>query len=320
MSFNQKALKASNLGQPVLSFSPCHYLSSEQLNVLNTRSNWKGLTQLAVHLMIMTVSGYLWGSNLNNLVIGLPALIIYGFSFASMFAPMHECVHRSAFASNSLNDGVAWFAGLLSFYNSTFYRRYHKWHHRYTQIPGKDPELGDPKPTNLTEYVIEISGITWWLGKVKTYSRISRGLVEDYPFIPETARAEVINSVRWQLAVYGLGIAISVAFQQPWFIVYWLLPLTVAQPILRFILLAEHGGCSHDNNHNTNTRTTLTLFPIRVMMWNMPFHAEHHLYQSIPFYRLPAAHEQLKAHFTHVDHGYIKVNRDFLAKLGKTAS
>lgn len=317
MSIKQKALETPNSDQPVLGFLPSHYLSTEQLDVLNTRSNRKGLTQLAAHLTIMVVSGYLWGSNLNNLLIGIPALIIYGFSFASMFAPMHESVHRSAFASNRLNDGVAWVAGLLSFYNSSFYWRYHKWHHRYTQIPGKDPEISDLNPTNLSEYLFEISGIPWWLGKIKTYFRISQGHIKFYPFISETAGDEVINSVRWQLAVYALLIAISVAFQQPWFILYWLLPLVVAQPILRLYLLAEHTLCTNDNNSLTNTRTTLTLFPLRFMMWNMTYHAEHHLYQSIPFHALPAAHQHLKEYFAHVDQGYIKVNRDIVAALGQ---
>ena len=66
-----------------------------------------------------------------------------------MFAAMHESVHRTAFKSRWLNNAVGWFAGLLSFYNSTFYRHYHGWHHRFTQLPGKDPELDDRKPTSL---------------------------------------------------------------------------------------------------------------------------------------------------------------------------
>ncbi|MGB3769289.1 MAG: fatty acid desaturase, partial [Phormidesmis sp.] len=44
-------------------------------------------------------------------------------------------------------------------------------------------------------------------------------------------------------------------------------------------------------------------------MWNMPYHAEHHLYPSIPFHALPAAHQQLKEKFAHVDSGYIQVNQ-----------
>jgi fatty acid desaturase len=40
----------------------------------------------------------------------------------TMFAAMHEAVHRTAFRSLWLNNSVGWLAGLLSFYNSTFYR------------------------------------------------------------------------------------------------------------------------------------------------------------------------------------------------------
>jgi len=300
--------------------NPRHILSNEELEALNGRSNLKGGLQLAGHLVIMGVSGYLWVTNLNHWLLAFPVLVVYGFSFASMFAPMHEGSHRTAFANNQLNDGLAWFAGLLSFYNSTFYRRYHKWHHRYTQIPDKDPELGDRKPTNLWEYLVEISGFTWWRGKLQTHLRIAAGQTQDYPYISEDARSEVIWSVRLQLLVYVVAIAVSIAFGQPWFWLYWLLPLIVGQPLLRAILLAEHTGCTHDDNPLTNTRTTLTIFPIQFLMWNMPFHAEHHLYPSIPFHALPAAHAILRPHFAHVDPGYVRVNRSLVDQFEKSAA
>lgn len=284
-------------------------LSIPELSLLNLRSDRKGLLHLAGHLSIMIVSGYLWATQLHHWLIALPALVVYGFSLASMFATMHECVHRTAFATNRLNDLVGWFAGLLSLYNSTFYRRYHKWHHRYTQIPGKDPELSEPKPTNGWEYALEMSGILWWISKVRGHGRLALGQMEDHPYVSPAAQAEVIRSVRLQLAVYGGAIALSIATQQPWFWLYWLLPLAVGQPILRLILLSEHTGCSHDNNYLTNTRTTYTFWLLRFLMWNMPFHAEHHLYASIPFHALPAAHERLRPHFTHVEPHYLKVHR-----------
>jgi fatty acid desaturase len=296
---------------------PSQILSAQELGVLNAKSNLQGTLRLMGHLSVMGISGYLWAMTyLNNGFIAIPALIIYGFSFAAMFAPLHECAHRTAFASNRLNDLISWFAGLLSFYNSTFYRRYHKWHHRYTRIPGKDPELNDPQPKTLGEYCWQISGIPWWIGKIQGHARIALGQLEDCPYIPETARAEVICSTRLQLLVYGVAIALSLAFSQPWFLLYWLLPLAIGQPILRVILLAEHTDCSLDNNPLANTRTTLTLAPLRFLMWNMPFHAEHHLYASLPFHALPAAHEKLSSHLTHVVPGYIKVNQNILSNLG----
>ncbi len=296
---------------------PSQILSTQELGVLNAKSNLQGTFRLLGHLTVIGASGYLWITYMDRGFIAFPALAIYGFSFAAMFAPLHECVHRTAFASNRLNDAIAWFAGLLSFYNSTFYRRYHKWHHRYTRIPGKDPELNDPQPKTFAEYCWQISGIPWWIGKIQGHLRIALGQLEDCPYIPQIARIEVIRSTRLQLLVYGVAIALSIAFSQPWFLLYWFLPLALGQPVLRFILLAEHTDCALDDNPLANTRTTLTLAPLRFLMWNMPFHAEHHLYASIPFHALPAAHDKLSPHLTHVDTGYIKVNQNILKKLGQ---
>lgn len=291
-------------------------LTTATLKELNARSTLKGLIRFTSHLLILGVSGYLWGTNFGqNWAIAVPALIIYGYSLAAMFAPLHECSHRTAFENNVLNDFVCWFAGVLSFYNGAFYRRYHKWHHRYVQNLEKDPELSDPMPKNLGEYLWTISGLPWWWSKLTTHIRVALGQVEDYPYISEEARADVIRSTRLQLAVYGVAILVSIAVQKPWFVMYWLFPLFVAQPILRGYLFAEHTGCSHDDNPLTNTRSVITLFPMQFIMWNMPFHAEHHMYPSIPFHQLPAAHEQIKQHLAHVDSGYIKVNLDIATKL-----
>ena len=291
-------------------------LSPEELKILNERSNLKGMLQFSGHLAVILASGYLSGNS--HWFIAWPAVVVYGLSLATMFATLHECSHRTAFENNRLNDGVAWFAGLLSFYNSTFYRRYHKWHHRYTQIPDKDPELEDPKPQNLSEYLLEISAIPWWRGKIQGHFRIALGKLENCPYISETARQEVIRSTRLQLLVYLLAIAVSIFFKQPWFLIYWLFPLAIGQPILRMILLAEHTGCSYDENPLTNTRTTLTLWPIRFLMWNMPYHAEHHLYASIPFHSLSKAHAKLLPQLERVESGYVKVNRNIIASFGQS--
>lgn len=295
---------------------PARILYTPELKALMERSNRQGMLHLSGHLTIMGASGYLWATFLgDNWFVAIPALVVYGFSLASMFAPVHECVHRTAFKSDRLNNAIAWFAGLLSLYNSTFFRYYHRWHHRYAQIPGKDPELDDPKPQTIAEYCWQMSGIPWWIGKIRGYYKLGTGKFSDYPFLPERVHGEVLGSIRLQLGVYGLGILVSLAFTQPGFLLYWLLPLAVGQPILRCILIAEHTHCTNDDNPLTNTRTTLTWFPIRFMMWNMPFHAEHHLYPSIPFHALPDAHKQLRSHFIHVEPGYVKVNRDIASSL-----
>jgi fatty acid desaturase len=291
--------------------NPRQLLPAHELATLNQRSDLAGGLRLAGHLAVIVLSGYCWGTASGWL--RLPALLIYGVSLALMFCPTHECVHRTVFTSPQVNDAAGWFAGLLSFYNSTFYRRYHKWHHRYTQIPGKDPELGDPKPQSLGQYLWEISGIPWWKGKIIAHIKVALGLLDDCFYLPESAHAEVIRSTRLQLGVYGMIALLSIALGHPWFlVVYWLMPLALGQPLLRFILLAEHTGCTKDDNPLTNTRTTLTLWPLRFLMWNMPYHAEHHLYPSIPFHALPDAHRQLKSNFSTIDTGYLSANRNIV--------
>lgn len=300
--------------------NPRQVLSADALKQLNQRCNWQGVKQLLFHLFVMGLSGLLWATQKGQWGIALPALVVYGFSLASMFAAVHECVHRTAFASNALNDVVGWVAGVLSGYNSTFYRRYHKWHHRYTKIQGKDPELEDLIPTTWAEYIWVMSGIPWWIGKIRGHWRVARGRFEGMPYVPETAQRKVMISTWLQLSMYGGAIALSLAFHHPWFLLYWLLPLAVGQPLLRFILIAEHTGCPDGDNPLTNTRTTLTLWPVKLLMWNMPFHGEHHLYPSIPFHCLPAAHAQLAPYLAEVTPGYLRVNRFIIANLSQANS
>jgi fatty acid desaturase len=294
-------------------------IAQDELRSLQQRSDARGLLRLAGHLAAIAASLALYALALQRSwplpVVALLA-VAYGFTLVTMFAAMHETVHRTAFKSLWLNNSVGWFAGLLSFYNSTFYRHYHGWHHRFTQIPGKDPELDDGKPTSLLSYAIELSGVPWWFGKLKTHATLALGRTAAYGFLNEDKGPQAVRSVRLQLGVYGAAVAASFALGSPYFALYWLLPVAVGQPILRAILLAEHTGCAESDDALANTRTTHTLWPVRFLMWEMPYHAEHHRYPALPFFTLAAAHQQLGPHLSHVARGgYLGMHRELLARL-----
>jgi fatty acid desaturase len=117
-----------------------------------------------------------------------------------------------------------------------------------------------------------------------------------------------------QLLIYlAGGVSIALGFREALY--FWFLPALLAQPLLRALLIAEHTGCSRDRNGLTNTRTTLTSFPIRLLMWNMPYHAEHHLYPAIPFHLLPTLHREVRAAVRHVAPGYVAANREIVQSL-----
>jgi fatty acid desaturase len=48
----------------------------------------------------------------------------------------------------------------------------------------------------------------------------------------------------------------------------------------------EHLGLSHNNDILNNTRSTRTNFFMRWLCWQMPYHTAHHLFPSVPFWKL----------------------------------
>ena len=50
-------------------------------------------------------------------------------------------------------------------------------------------------------------------------------------------------------------------------------------------------------------------------MWNLPFHAEHHLLPNIAFHNLPEAPPYLRPHLKYVAKGYIQVQREIIGVL-----
>lgn len=280
---------------------------------LSARSDARGLTRFAIHMSIIVLgAAAVWYSLAHRYWwLLVPALLVEGFAIVTNFAPMHECVHRTAFATPRLNEICGWISGLIGFYNFHYYRYYHTWHHRYTQDPERDPELMTPKPRNRWEWFKEISGWSFWTYRPTIYFKLATGRMDRFAFIPPSGRKKVQISTAIQFSIYLIGIALCFV-GYPYFFWFWLLPAMVAQPLLRLMLIVEHTGCTTDENGLTNTRTTLASFPVRLLMWNMPFHAEHHLYPSIAFHQLPQVHRELKAKLAHIAPNYVAANREVL--------
>jgi fatty acid desaturase len=121
-------------------------------------------------------------------------------------------------------------------------------------------------------------------------------------------------SMSCQLLIYLASVA-SIAAGFSAALYFWFLPAIMAQPLLRAVLITEHTGCSKDDNGLSDTRTTPAPAPIRFLMWNMPYRAEHHLLPAIPFHQLPALHQKIRTRLAHVAPGYVATNRAILRSL-----
>ena len=106
-----------------------------------------------------------------------------------------------------------------------------------------------------------------------------------------------IREARAHLLAYLLGAVLSVGLQSTAVLTYWLIPVLLGQPVLRFYLLAEHTGCPLVPDMLRNSRTTLTSTVVRFLAWNMPYHAEHHACMALPFHA-PVSYTHLRAHET----------------------
>ena len=257
------------------------------LRGLNVRSDAKGAARLAVHLGLVAATGTMIYAA-GGAAATAAAMVLHGIVLVALFAPMHEGVHYTAFKHRRTNEIVAWLAGIVFFNNASLYRQFHYAHHKWCQDPARDPERMLTKPESPARYWYTVSGLPYWRARLVMLSNAARGDYAKMWYVPEHARPGVTRSVRAQLAAYALVAAAAAGLGSGAPLLYWIGPVVLGMPFLRAYLLAEHTGCSEDDNGLTNTRTTLTVWPVRLLMWNMPFHAEHHLYPSIPFHRLAA--------------------------------
>lgn len=247
----------------------------------------------------------------------------------------HECIHNTAFRTPWLNTLVSWLVSLPRLTNPAWEKMLHKDHHTYTNDPSRDPEImaGSPSnalPGDYVSYVTKILrigggkfGLGVWSTRMAILFNCASGHVVGYSGfdpVPEKkaqrVRSGLQRSCRMQLLFYasvllmlGACNGFAAAFQ------FWLLPFLVGEPMHAFFHVADHLNCEHDfKNGRGNTRTTKAPFWARFNMWNMNYHAEHHLYPSIPFHQLPRAHTLLEGHFHRKSESAIDLHRQLLTK------
>ena len=95
----------------------------------------------------------------------------------------------------------------------------------------------------------------------------------------------------------------------------WLLPRFLGEPIQRVIRVAEHVGCAESADLLENTRTTETSALVAALAWQMPYHAEHHLFPNVPFHALPKLHGIVGDKVIVESRGYVAGQKDLIRAL-----
>ena len=265
--------------------SAASLIGRDELKRLSERKDAPGLLQLGGHVGLLIATGALIFAAFGT-IWQWPAMFLHGVALIFLFAPLHETIHRTAFHSRALNDIAAFVIGVLVVLPREYFRAFHFAHHRFTQ-EADDPEQATPKPANAGQFLWYVTGLATWWSALKGLVERSRGVLREPFYATDRVRRSVILESRWVLAIYAVALLASIAAGSTLLLWYWIVPALLGQPMLRLYLLAEHSACPRGPDMLANSRTTYTNALMRFLAWNMPFHAEHHAWPSIPFHALP---------------------------------
>jgi len=298
-------------------------ISRQELKALMQRSNRPGLIHLAGWLLLLSLTGSLVAFSLDTLWL-LPAMFVHGVVMVHHFALQHECSHYTAFRSRRLCTVLAAVCGFLLFIPPRFFRYEHTDHHSYTNDPDRDPEL-IRLPGGWVQYVWYLSAIPYWYSQVSGLVRRAFGVLraEEKRFIPLIEEQAIIRESRIMLAGYAaiLTVMPAAGWSAPLF--YWLLPMLLAEPVMRFIRMTEHVGRPLIADRQLNTRTNIVSTLWRFLGWNMNYHAEHHYAAAVPFHALARLHERIGAQLHTESGGYVQAHRaiiDVMREAGSNAT
>ncbi|MDY7095863.1 MAG: fatty acid desaturase family protein [Acidobacteriota bacterium] len=224
---------------------------------------------------------------------------------------LHDAAHVRLLPSKRWNDLLAdLLLAFPLFITLRDYRKTHLTHHRHLNTD-RDPDWV-AKQTPAWSFPKTFGGMVKFLLKpwstAKSELHWAGGGKRRHPPALTAARLLFYALVAVLLTVLGLW--------RP-FAMYWLVPMFLWWPIaMRITSMAEHFGLAYESIYSQSRTIIPNLFDrIFISPKNAGYHLDHHLYPSVPFYRLPRLHQALlelpeyrqKAHITH---GYWGVLRE----------
>jgi fatty acid desaturase len=215
----------------------------------------------------------------------------------------HEAAHYRLYETRWLNDLVGKLCAIPLGVSMVTYRVIHRIHHNHLYEP-IDPDLalmaGYPRGRLYLarKLLKDLLGVTTL--KNYRYFKAQRSdgtrLTDDTsPALRSAARRDRYLVLAAQLALLAAAIASGV---WRWYLLLWLLPLvTLLQAILRLRAVCEHGAITDKTTPLRAARTTRVWLGARWLLFphHVYYHIEHHLYPSVPHYRLAECHARLTA-------------------------
>lgn len=317
-------------------------LPAARVRALSQPAGWISVGTIALNWALLVGAAWLCWRHFSPLLY-VATVIWIGARQHAFLVLMHDASHYRLLASKPWNDWVCdLFLSWPIFITTHGFRVEHFAHHRATGSDD-DPsvylrkangqwlpewDFPQPWPRMLRTLAMDLSGLNSLEFAIRLQrTRSGRGL-----------RAETLQSagppphrpgVRWIRLAYYATLAAVLTWTGGWkiYFLFWLVPgFTWLKAILRLRSIAEHHAVPA-RHFLSRSRTTV---PNLLERWllvpcSISYHVEHHLYPSIPFFRLPALHRELQAipevrAHAHVKHGYVQTIRECVATANPSAS
>lgn len=264
-------------------FSRRKILTPVRLRALAQRSDLRGAAQALSHFGAIALTGAvlwsLWGTWW-----AVPVFMAHGTLINFLYAGQHELSHGTVFATKRINEWLGRLIGFLMIFPRDFDQIQHFAHHQHTSDWENDGELAR-EPYTLTSYLLWLSGVTYWITRITRIVRLARGVVIE-PYIRPDQNDRVIREARWHFGLYALLAAGSIAAGSWVLVILWIAPMFAMKFTHQLQNTIEHLGLEHSGDILSNTRSTETSAVMRWMCWQMQYHTAHHMFPSVPFWKL----------------------------------
>jgi fatty acid desaturase/nitrite reductase/ring-hydroxylating ferredoxin subunit len=273
-------------------------IDPERLKVLMARRNGRPAADAALWAVLVIGSGTVAFLSLGTWW-AIPAFAAFGTLWGgSADSRWHENGHGTVFRTSWANDAMYNVAAFMMLREPTLWRWQHVRHHSNTQVVGLDPEVTIKRPTSLVYIALNYFNLVngpKMLWKIVVHAA---GHCEEYTRI--IVPAQKLRRVVWEARIFLLlvvgALVAAVALGTIWPLLFVGLPSFYGAWFMWFCAVTQHAGLREDVlDHRMSTRTVYMNPVFRFLYLNMNYHVEHHMFPSVPYYNLPALHEEIKA-------------------------
>ena len=203
-----------------------------------------------------------------------------------LFTPIHEAVHRSASNREWVNTLIAALTInlLLPYVSPKLLRWGHMQHHRFTNEIGKDPDR------LLTNH---------WYGPLVLWPFFELFYLPQYLKQAHTRPKAEVRQVLWQLPAGLAALGLLFVFCGWKLLLFWFLASRLGLWLIVFVFVYlphhPHDVLQKDDIYGASSMREGHEWLLTILMAGQNRHLVHHLYPTVPFYRMKQAWEARQA-------------------------